>query len=269
MMKGKGRHSAEHFAGMMLVVGLLLLCPHRTSWAQGKGTKQDVATLAAELSRLRSEVEKLSAQVEEKKENTRSRLRSLSMQRANLDLSLQKARLQVSQIQQRRKKIQARLAKAKQSGRSLVPVVLKAATQVEESIQRGLPFRRKERLASLRKIARRVKAGLMRPEVGVAQLWQLVEDELRLGRENGLYTQVIHLQGKSMLVEVARLGMVMLFFKAKDGRVGYAARQGQVWRFVVISAPTPKEQIIKLFDALKKNIRTGFWTIPNPITEQK
>ena len=62
-------------------------------------------------------------------------------------------------------------------------------------IQRGLPFRQSERIDALTQLRAQVEGKLIDPRTAVGRVWQAVEDELRLGRENILDRQVITVDG--------------------------------------------------------------------------
>ncbi|MEM1010181.1 MAG: DUF3450 family protein [Myxococcota bacterium] len=98
-------------------------------------------------------------------------------------------------------------------------------------------------------------------------MWQALEDELRLGRENGLYKQVVVLEGRSKRVEVARVGMVMLFVKTSGGQYGAAHCVKGKWHFLLYTEAQrrARRQVAQLFDGFKKQIRTGYWSLPNAL----
>ncbi|MCB9640654.1 MAG: DUF3450 family protein [Myxococcales bacterium] len=221
--------------------------------------------MATELARLRSEVETLASQVEEKKDSLRSQLRALSMQRSAMALSLEKERLRLRALQKQIREQQARVKSASEEGSQLAPLALKVASLLKAQIEKSLPFRLKERIKVISEIVQKLHLKVMTPRQALARLWQAAEDELRLGRENGLYNQIILLDGKPRLVQVARLGMVMLFFRTRDARVGAAQKQGGQWSFVIFRQPEKIKQVETLFDGLKKQIRMGYWTIPNAL----
>jgi len=242
-----------------LAFGLLFCFVSQDSWAKSP------ASLAAELARLRSEVEALSSRLEERKEQVRTQLRTLSMQKSSLTLRLQKASLQLKQLKKRKEALQKKIQASGKTGEALRPVVQKSAKQIKILLKQGLPFRVKERIAALDKITQQLKAKLLTPRVAASRLWQFVESEIRLSRENGMYSQVIELNGKRQLVQIARLGMVMLFFQTRDVRYGKAVFTGGKWQYVFFKDKKEISQVAKLFDALKKQIRVGFWTIPSAI----
>ena len=97
----------------------------------------------------------------------------------------------------------------------------------------------------------------------INRLWSFYEDELRLTRENALYSQIIPLEGDRVLADVAKLGTVALYFQTRDERVGQAVRNGNNWQFIAIEDRADQQQIEVLFDSLQKQIRTGYFELPN------
>src|SRR5690606_29294078 len=88
------------------------------------------------------------------------------------------------------------------------------------------------------------------------------EDEFRLTRENGLFSQTISLGRERVLADVVRLGSMALYFRTQDGRVGLAQRAADGWRFVVEDDAADRARIDALFDALRKQIRQGWFELP-------
>ena len=107
----------------------------------------------------------------------------------------------------------------------------------------------------------------MSPQKASSRLWAFVEDELRLTRENGLYRQTITLASDELLVDVARVGMVAMYFKTDDGRYGRTVNNGGAWSYELVQDKESQKQIEGLFDAFKKNIRVGFFELPNALPE--
>ncbi|MEK6596076.1 MAG: DUF3450 family protein [Pseudomonadota bacterium] len=107
---------------------------------------------------------------------------------------------------------------------------------------------------------------LVDPNKAVNQVWSLIEDEIRLSKENGVYQQTISLEGEKVLVDIAKLGTVFLFFQTRDNRVGMAKRSADYgWKFETVASTNDIERITKLFDSLKKQIRQGYFELPNPM----
>jgi hypothetical protein len=73
------------------------------------------------------------------------------------------------------------------------------------------------------------------------------------------------LDGEEQLVEVVRLGMALLYFKTWDDRYGYAVPVSTGWEFRVASK-REQQQIAVLYNSFRKNLREGFFYLPNPGT---
>jgi hypothetical protein len=224
-----------------------------------------VTELAGRLAALRGQVESLSTEVAQKESDLRDELRALARQKADLELEAQKeqTRLQKTRlvIDQKRRVIEAE----KSADQTLVPVFERALAQAREHVRRSLPFRTNERLAELQKIEDQYKSGLLTPQRALSRLWAFIEDEFRLTRESGIYRQTISVDGQDQLADVVRVGSVMLYFQASDGVVGHAERSDAGWHYVSLSDPEAKRQVEQLFESLKKQIRVGFFELPNAL----
>ena len=231
----------------------------------------DPANLAGELARLRTEVEELASDVESSKSAMREQLRSYAAQKADLEMELAREELRLRQLREAKAKRIERMADDNQRNELLKPVIARSAGFIEKSMLAGLPFQKSERIEAVKRIEKKNREGLLRSADAVSRLWDRVEDELRLSRENGVYRQVIRLEGEDLLVDVARVGMVMIYFKTKDGRVGRAERLRDGWTYRQLYAKEEKEQIFALFDSFKKQIRSGFFLLPGAAksTEEK
>jgi hypothetical protein len=67
------------------------------------------------------------------------------------------------------------------------------------------------------------------------------------------------------MAKIAKVGSVMMFFATPDDRVGYVKQEDNTYSYVVVKDSTQRDQIIDLFDALQKQIRTGYFTLPNAL----
>lgn len=228
----------------------------------------DYETLAAELARLRTEVETISAEIDDKKAETRNKLRTLASQKTSLEAEIQREELRLKQIQQAFEEVQTRVREAGALQRELEPAVLEAIAKVRGPIASGLPFRVDERVAELDRLRKDLDDEVILPSVAVSRLWTFVEDETRLTRENGLYQQIIDVGGEEVLADVARIGMLMLYFRTPDERFGQVARQGDTWTYTVYSDPIQIERAQALFASLEKRVRVGFFELPNALNTE-
>lgn len=223
---------------------------------------EDPSKIAAELARLRCEVEALTSTLSADKEDLRARLRSLSSRKADLEMEVQREELRLKQLRETQARQKAKVAAEEERKESLKPALKKAVGVVRTACRRGLPFQLQERVADLDRLERQLDDGMLSSATVLARLWSKVEDEFRMARENGLYRQVVEIDGEEVLADVARIGMVILFFKTRDGRLGRAVRTGQGWSYRLYTSDTDRERVAVLFDAFRKRIRTGYFELP-------
>lgn len=244
-----------------LVAGLLFL-PILAAGQPGADSNH-LEALAEELVRIRGEVESLNADLNRKQEQHRNEMSSLAAQKGDLEATLRREQLRVDQLQEDLERNRERAEQAGIAGESLVPVAEDAIASLRSHIETSLPFKPQERLAALDEIQTRLETGALAPPRAINRLWGFYEDELRLTRENGLYSQVITLNGEQVLADVARLGTVAMYFKTRDGEVGQARRSGDDWQFARLDDRASVQRIDALFESLQKQIRTGFFEVPN------
>lgn len=245
-------------------VGLgLALC----ATARGQGD-DPLDALARALVEKRAAVEKLSNDVELKKAAERDALRSLAQQRADVERGINSLQLELQELQRAAAERAAAIEAREATRRALTPLILEHLDAVMIYVRAALPFKAAERLAALEELKGDLDQGRVAPDEALTRLWSAVEDELRLTRDSGLYRQKLELDGEPQLVDVAKLGMVLMYFRTLDGRLGVLAPAGEgAWRAVVITAPADRERLAALFMQLDKHIRQGFFELPNPYAQ--
>ncbi|MCB9663021.1 MAG: DUF3450 family protein [Alphaproteobacteria bacterium] len=236
-------------------------------WSALPARAEDAAQLARQLARLRGEVEQLSETLELEQEALRSDLRSFELRKAELEARIRQEELQLGEVERQVEAQREVLASDDVAGAVLTPVVSEALAGLRVRVEGGLPYRVGERLAAVDGLADQVGAGTLDVRKALGRSWQLVEDELRLTRENVLDRQVIVLDGEERLVDVARLGMVAIFFRTDDERVGRAVREGAGWRWVELTDAGDVTLLLELFDALTKQVRVGWFDLPWALPE--
>ena len=221
--------------------------------------------MAESLMKLRAEVEQLNTQIQDEKDETKASMRSLVLEKNELDATVGREDLKIRQLEQEIAKVKKQIEAAGKNSEGIKPVVAEAITNLKARIASELPFKTAERLEDVERIESQMESGLLTPQKALVQVWNSYADELRMTKENGLFKQTIKLDGQDRLVEVARLGTVMMFFKTPDDRVGYAAKDANGWYYKEAVNKEAKDQILALFDAMQKQIRTGYFTLPNAI----
>jgi hypothetical protein len=227
----------------------------------------DQATdFAKRLSTLRGDVEALSAKLSSLTADNRDELRSLARQKADLELELKKEDVRVAKLQAAVAQKRAAIQEDKGRDAEITPLFERNIVQVRKHVTASLPFRTEERLGELGKLEEQLRTGLLSPPRALSRLWTFVEDEFRLTRENGLYQQTVSVDGQEHLADVVRIGSIALFFKTSDGSVGHAVRsEDGRYKYDVVSDAEGKKQVLTLFDNFRKQIRAGYFELPNAV----
>ncbi|HMA98602.1 MAG TPA: DUF3450 family protein [Wenzhouxiangella sp.] len=231
--------------------------------AQPVPDNDDLEVLAQELVRLRGEVEELNARLNQAQDRHRGEMNSLALQKGDQEATVRRERLRVEQLEADLARNRERAQQAGIAGEALLPIAETAIDDLKSHVATSLPFKTGERLQAIEEIETRIAAGALSPARAINQIWRFYEDELRLTRENGLHSQIIELDGERMLADVARLGTVAMYFRTRDGEFGQVAQSGRQWRFERLEDRDAVRQVETLFDSLQKQIRTGYFELPN------
>ena len=157
------------------------------------------------------------------------------------------------------------IAEAGVSSRSLTPFLTNQISALREQVRNGFPFKVKERLAELDELDQQIANGGTTAQRGVNRLWAFIEDEFRISRENAIYSQSIARNGENVRVDVAKLGSVMMYFRTRDLQYGRAVQTPQGWRFELLDSTRDQELVARLFDSLRKQIRQGYFDLPEAL----
>lgn len=226
----------------------------------------NIENLARSLAKLRGEVEALQTELDLEKDKHKSKITSLSSQLADLSVEERRQNTAIEKLEHSLEKLTEASAQAEQSGEQLKPVLLKVLARYRQYVLTGFPFKIDDRVKAIETLEDNIINDLVDPNKAVNQAWALIEDEIRLSKENGIYQQTILLDGEKVLADIAKLGTVFLFFQTRDNRAGMAkqAENGE-WRFEAVSSTGDISRIATLFDSLKKQIRQGYFELPNPL----
>jgi len=241
---------------LSLLLAGLLSCSSATANSQN---------LAESLMKLRADVERLDSAIVSEKESYSASIRSLLRQKDDLTSVVAREELAIKQTRQELDKVRKEIIEASKNSEGLKPLLLEAIEILRTNINNSLPFKTNDRLADIAKIEEQIQNDLVTPQKGLALVWNSYTDALRMTKENGLFKQTIKLDGEDRLAEVARIGTVMLFFKTPDNEVGYVQKSADGFVYKKTETKEQKEQVLALFDAFKKQIRTGYFTLPNAL----
>ncbi|MBC99564.1 MAG: hypothetical protein CME63_17600 [Halobacteriovoraceae bacterium] len=232
--------------------------------APAQNSNQAISTLAEKIVTLRTDVETLNTENNARKEELSGELKSLNARRSQINAQIEQAEMAMKQSRSRLETIKKEISTHSVDGEVLRPLIEKEITRIKEAVLHSLPFQKEKRIAEITKIEDSLKSGTMNTQKAMGRLWAFVEDELRLGKENGVHRQMITLDGSEHLVSVAKIGMAALFYKTTDNKVGFARKKDDgAFEFVSLTKKEEVEKVLHLFDGLKKQIRTGSYEIPN------
>lgn len=223
-----------------------------------------ISVLAQKIVDLRADVEKLNLENNAEKDSLQSELKSLQARKAQVEAQAQQIELSLKQSKERIATIKDELSKKSTTGETLSPLLKKEIKSVKSWVMSSLPFQKEKRIKEITDIQEGLDSGVLTGQKALARLWAFVEDELRLGRENGVHRQTLVIGGEEHLVSVAKLGMVTMFYKTADNKYGFTRKNSEgSFSFINIKEKESVEQVAYLFDGLKKQIRTGSYNIPN------
>jgi hypothetical protein len=224
---------------------------------------ESLQNISQELVDIRQQIAALHDEINFKKERYREQMRSYANQKTDLEVKISRADLNIKDIKRELEKLKAENQKAYSGYDDVVVVVKQAISSLRESVKASLPFKLEQRLQALDDIEQRLETNVITPNKAANQLWSFVEDELMLGRSNGVYNETIEIGGEKNLVKVVRLGKIAMFFKSSDSEYGVLKQEQGEWIKQPVSESAQIRQLDDLFDAFNKNIRNGLFTVPN------
>lgn len=219
-------------------------------------------TLAERLVNLRGQVDELQSELDIRREEHKNRMVYLTAQLAELEANRDRETLRVSQVRENLESMRSEIASGGVDSDALLPFALEQIAFLRSHISGGFPFKTIERLAELDELGSQLSNGVITAQRGINRLWAFIEDEIRISRENAIYSQSVLIDGRNVLVDVAKLGSVMMFFRTRDMEYGRAVYTAGGWRYELLESNSDQEQVARLFDSLRKQIRQGYFELP-------
>ena len=252
------------FVQKKAIVSLLLCTTLFTSTLSAQNSKDIVHSIM----QLRGDVEGLYTQIKENELRYKSEMKSLSMQVTDLEAQINRQSTSLKLAKSELDKIKTKIKKTASSDDKIKPMVMDALELLSKSIKEGIPFMVEDRVNSLNKIKSDLNEGIITSEKALALTWASYDDTIRITKEIGLFKQKININGKIVLAKVAKIGSVMMFFSTPNHEVGYVVKQNNEYKYKQITDPKDIKKIVTLFDALQKQIKTGYFELPNALVLQ-
>jgi seryl-tRNA synthetase len=225
----------------------------------------DNAEMVKSIMKLRADVEGLYTQIDENKDNYKSQMKSYAMQIADNEVQVNRKTTAIKVANAEILKLQEQIAEKGATANDLTPMLEVAIDNLEKIIITGIPFKVDERVADITKIKSDLKSKNITQEKALSLVWASYDDALRLTKEIGLFKQHVQIGDTQKLAKVAKIGTAMMFFLTPDDQAGYVKNNNGSYAYVVVEDSKSKEQIHTLFDALQKQIRTGYFNLPNAL----
>ncbi len=243
----------------LVFASTLIAISSSTVYAQSNGV------MVKSIMKLRADVEGLYTHIDENKENYKAQMKSYAMQVADNEAQINRKETALKLSMAESKKIQATIVKKGAGENDLTPMLSVAIANLEVIIKGGIPFKVEERVIDLEKIKTDFKSGNITQEKALSLVWAAYDDTLRMTKEIGVFKQQIKIEDEVKLAKVAKIGTAMMFFMTPDMQVGYVKKSTKGYMYVAVDTEAEQAQIETLFDALQKQIRTGYFTLPNAL----
>ena len=218
--------------------------------------------LSKKLVEMRGIVNDLSNELILLRDEHKQEMRSLLNQKANVEAEINQEKLSLESLREKLQKNRALIETTGADKASVRDELLKHIAFLKEYIQAGMPFKQSDRLAVVQEFESRLSSGVLSPHKAANQFWSMIEDELKLTRENGIYRQPLMIDGEEHLVDVAKLGMVMMFYRLDEDRFGFVNQEQDKWIAHNTDSSTHTAQIKTLFGSLEKQVRSGYFELP-------
>jgi predicted lipase len=255
--KNKGR-AMGHLKQLVLTSTLLAITSTTLSAAENEA-------MIASIMKLRGEVEGLYTQIDANKESYKSQMKSFAVQIADNESQVNRKETATKVANAEAQKLQEQVMQKGAITSDLKPMLTVAIDNLETVIKNGMPFKTSERVAELQKIKTDLASNSITQEKALSLVWASYDDTLRMTKEIGMFKQLIEVNNEQKMAKVAKIGTAMMFFMTPDEEIGYVKNDGGAYSFVLAEDETSKEQIVALFDALQKQIRTGYFSLPNAL----
>lgn len=218
--------------------------------------------------KLRGDVENIYTQIKENKQRYNAKMKSLSMQITDSEAQINRKITSIKLSKNEFQKIQTKIKETSSGNSEIKPLVIDALNLLEKSIKDGIPFMVEKRIDSLHKIKSDLKNNLITNEKALALTWASYDDMIRVTKEIGIFKQQITIKGKKVLAKIAKIGSVAIYFNTPSDEVGYIVKNNDQYSYKLITDPKDIEKIVTLFDSLQKQIRTGYYELPNALILQ-
>jgi hypothetical protein len=225
--------------------------------------KDNFLDLSKKLAGLRTEIESVNQDIIELRNLRTGRLKNISIQKAELESSINSENIKQKQLVGKIKELKSKISELDQGTTDFSRIFKSESAKMKNYIESTIPFKKEERLKVLTNLTAEVEKKELNSYVAVTRLWGMLEDEFRFTRENQLARDKITIGKSEYLAQVLKIGSIAQFYKRDDGQVGYAKFENDQWSMTSVSDADQVTAINNLYEGLRKQIRTGEYSLPS------
>ncbi|MBE9568556.1 MAG: DUF3450 family protein [Proteobacteria bacterium] len=225
--------------------------------------------LSEKLVTLRGQVSDLSSELQQLREEHKLEMRGLITQKNTVSANIKQEEISLDQQKEDLLENKKLIREIGADEETIKSALLIETEKLKLYVEHGLPFKAVGRLRSIDSYRRNLEAGVITSHKAVNTLWSMIEDELKLARDNGVYRQSVSIKNKEHLAHVAKLGMMMMYFRVSGGQgtdqYGRFRGRGNKWIAEISKDDKESGQIKSLFASLEKQIHIGYFELPNTL----
>lgn len=225
------------------------------------GQSEDFQALSEKIINLRHEVETLSRSQDQMQRQRQMEVDALSLRKSELVQQLRKERLRDTQLRAKTEALRKDVQPLKVVTRAEKDLIASWLADLQDWVQRSLPFRREDRLNSVKRIEARFVSGES-PERILSEIWSFVEKELKLTHDNAFEIMEVKVSEKPQKSEVVRIGMMQLLYRTPAGETGFARNVNGQWTMGRSQTEAEDQAIVRLITRLKDQQGRGFFEVP-------
>jgi hypothetical protein len=217
--------------------------------------------LSQQLIPLRSQMEKEAQNLESFQQSLDQQIQALQGQVLELNQNLSREKLKSKVLAEKTKRLMSFTNQGPTGTLEDQKFVSQWIEDLKVWVDGSLPFQKQQRLSKLEELSSRFKK--KEPlEPLVWDLWSFTSLELKNTKGFSNEVAQINLDGKLVTAEIAKLGMVHLYFKTTDQKMGYALKSKQGWTFQTAHSESELNAIDHIMKASRAKSFKNVYELP-------
>ncbi len=199
---------------------------------------------------LRQNVETVSQELDQQNQRQNAEIEMLVQRKNELELNFSRDRLKLQVLKNKSEWNQNHKISGLKTSKSDAVFIKKWILGLQNWVQRSLPINQESRLEQILEFEKRLQAE--EPvEVLIWDIWSFIDGEIKMTKSNQYELMNLPLADPT-LAEVARIGMLQVYFKTPDKQYGYAVKNDKKWTYQITNQEIEKAAIQKILNAVKE-----------------